>query len=505
MIIAETEGHLDPNYDYAGFYAFGVIISIVASIPLKLVITLPIQAISVILLTIVLMTFLFHEQKRILVLILSIMIIFITKFGYTSYFQYFCHQLGFILSLNIIVLTYLYLQTTRQDTKTALALIMLITISSQNFISYKMTYFSIIFLIIIQIGEWLLCYRNNKKMLINKDLLLITLFSVVFTSAFGKVFQLSIVPRLEGEIAASSSGLEKMANYFEKSSVDPLNVYTFNYSLDMRNALTIWVGITLLATGIMSMILLYKFFRKCDFTNAEKVYVGLVGASAGLLVFYTVLGLADIGTLLYCGLISLGMIFNLNANKTRHIYNLNDRKDFYSAVGNIYNIENIKHKLKIFSIISIIILILLNGFFTFRSYEEQYQGLRDWNQWEYIQYPSEWLGKNIDDSNPIQMPSVYTDVFSGGVIAFNVIRSQINNVYYPRVFSDPQMSLLLLSDKVTQTIPGSIFIINSKLFSFSAQNWEIYNSWPNYKDILMANQDLNKIFSSGPIEFYIYG
>lgn len=465
-------GHIEPGYQNSGYYVFGVMIAKLAALPYDALPTLPIQAIAVIIVSIALLKGVVDWRSPSVLVIILTMLVFVSKYGNKSYFMYYCHGLGFVLAITLCLILLLYLKPLSLKKRQALSILTILIVLSLNYISYKLVFYSIALILGVLIIDWLYYLRWRGKSSSRQGLTTLAIFSLVFTFAFNQILYRGLIPRLQEASDSPFSGLDKLMLSFHNPSATPFDTYYFTYAVGVRNALTLWLALLLLSVLVTSLYLAYKFYRNEVLSNGEKVTFGLIIAAIGIFVIYNFLGLSVFEFLVYSGLVGYVLLYHVAGASKRRRY---------------------------FVITSLFVLLLLNGYITLTSHEDQYSGIRDYNNFEYITVPVDWCVEKIPYDNQNSRGSLYVDVFTGGLMAARVTEADLANKYYPRTFSNDQMGLLLLHDGDGLKNPNDIFIINYRLSYFSAENWMTFKSWSNYRSAVDENPLLNAIYSSGDV------
>jgi hypothetical protein len=471
-ITVGMSGHIEPDYRNAGYYVFGVMIAELTSLPYEALPKLPLQAVAVIIVSIALLKEVVSRRSYSTLPLMLAMLVFVTKYGNKSYFMYYCHGLGFVLAITLCLTLSLYLKPPSFEKRQALSILIILIVFSLNYISYKMVFFSITIILGVQLVNWLYNFRGRDKSRSQLSLTKLALLSIVFTLAFNQILYQGLIPRLQEASDSPFSGLDKLILSFYNPKATPFDEYYFTYAVGVRNALTIWLALLLLSVLVTLVYLTYKFYRNKELSDGEMITFGFIIASIGIFVIYNFLGQSAFEFLVYSGLIGYVLLYSTAGSSEKHRYLI---------------------------VTSLFILLALNGYITMESYEDQLGGIRDNNNFEYAIVPANWYVEKVPYDNQNARGSLYTDVFTGGLIAAEVKKAGLANKYYPRIFSEDQMALLLLHDGEGLKNSDDVFFINYRLTYFSTENWKAFNSWSNYRSTLNENPLLNAIYSSGDI------
>jgi hypothetical protein len=471
-ITVGMSGHIEPGYQNAGYYVLGVIVAELASLPYEALPTLPLQAIAVIVVSIALLKGAVNQRSYSVLIIILTMLVFVSKYGNKSYFMYYCHGLGFVLAITLCLILLLYLKPQTLMKRQALSILIILIVISLNYISYKLVFFSIALMVSVLVIDWLYNFRRKDESCSKLNLMALVVFSIVFTFAFNQILYQGFIPRLQGALDSPLSGLNKLALSFYSPNTTPFDAYYFTYTVGIRNALTVWLAILSLSVLAVSLYLAYKFYQNESFSNGEKVTFGFIIASIGIFAVYNLLGLSVFEYLVYSGLIGYVLLYSTakDSKKCRYLI-----------------------------VTALIALLALNGYITMVSHEDQYRGIRDYNNFDYITIPAGWYVEKALYDDQSAKRTLYADVFTGGLMAARVKGVELTDRYYPRTFSDDQMAVLLLHEDDGLKDMDDVFI-NYRLAYFSAESWSTFNSWSNYRNNIHENPLLNTIYSSGDID-----
>lgn len=211
-----------------GWYVFVVEFSKISNISYDVIPFLPIQLITFYLL--LFLIFLKICNNKILC---SLIILIIATFSQTLYFP--LHELGEVLFFLIILSIILLYKSKDVNSKIAFFLIIFFSIISMNFISYKATLFSILFILGFLFLEYFEYYflKSNCTLKLNqnlrKTLFNIFLLGTIIIFTFNKVVYNAIIPvmKLKDE---SIMGIYKISLMFQKNLSDPLGIHGLYYS-----------------------------------------------------------------------------------------------------------------------------------------------------------------------------------------------------------------------------------------------------------------------------------
>jgi len=471
-LYSEELNFIDQNLtNVAGYDTLTIVISKITSMPYDLIPMLPLQLLPLIFLLVIFLRNIIDNNSTSHLLIIALVTIILTDFGNKHYFGYWSHGVGFILSLLVIsVMTLRIRPKYKSQRSVSLALIIIITIISLNYISYKFTFFTIAFLVGLQVMEWLGYLRPRSERIKRSNLVMLALIGSTYVLSFNKMFYNTFIPRLRISSEVTTSGLYKLFLAFRPIPSDPLSEYYLRTPLSVRYANTIWLLLTLICLLLLAVTIFQKFVRKKNFSLGEIVVSACVISSLLIFIIYTYLGFAEFIFPMF-GVIGYGVLLYSNKQKVK--------------------------KYKYFIITAIVLMLAVNAYETIQLTHNNFRrGKKDWNYYTYMNIPSKWYAKYIIDENSKTYTISKTDVFTGGYFAKEI-------AYAPRIFSRDDLLFLLGSDVEVSKFKNNSFVINYRLHNFSAVNWETFSSWLNHRELVQSNQYLSAIYSSGEVVIYI--
>lgn len=458
----------------SGYYILTVIIHEIANISYDLIPRLPIQSISFILLLIMLLRNISDDKSVHMLLIIGILIIFITKFGYQNYFGWWCHGIGFILALLTISIATLRFNSKLKN-QPAISIILIITLISVNFISYKLTFFIIVFLLSLQIIVWISNFQSNEKITKKSHFEIIILIGIVNVLSFNKMFYNTFIPRLRMTSEVTTSGIEKLFLPLGKKSFSPLDEYYLQSLPHIRYANTIWLVLILICLIFLTITISEKLRKNEKLSSGEIIVCALVFASLIILTIYTYIGVFDLNYLVFSSIIGFVIL---------------------------YEKHHLNYKLLVSS--SIALLLILNFYSSVELNRGNYNmGMDEWNYDQYMAPSTKWYIEKIVPEYSNHNIMIASDVYTGGYVSKEIAKNNLSHKYAPQIFSNIQMQSILIQNKSVYKQEGSFTIINYRLHHFSAINWEVFNSWSNNRQHIKNNQYVRNIYSSGDIEIYM--
>jgi len=466
----EKIGHVDLTHVDGGFYILTIIISKIAGISYDIIPTLPLQSVPLILLSVALLKSKPYKSPLFPLLIMSLIIIYITRFP--GSYMWWCHGVGFILSLLVILISFFRLRFEHLN-KVETSLILMIIIISVNNISYKLTFFTLIFLTSLQIVMYLKNSRFQPKIAEGPGFTQIILIGVTYTLGFNKFFYNSFIPRARIASESATSGIQQLFLRLQNNPFDPLSEYYARTPIGVRYANTLWIVLILTSLALLIVILLQKFIKKKNFHMWENVVVASIVSGLSVFSTYVYLG---------CGSGSIEFIV------------------FPTLLGFAVLFEENSKNYKKFVIITVLLLLAINLYVAIEdTYNFRNSGMQDLNYYRYMDSPANWYIKHVINK---EMPAS-SDVLTSAYFAKELIKQGIPISYGPHIFSREDMLFLLrASTRVAQINKGDIFIINYRVPHFTGANWATFSSWSNHRQLIDEHPRLNTIYSAGDIAIY---
>lgn len=460
-VSVENSNHINSTTANPGFYLITIFLVKICNIPVDITPLLPILLIPSFIFYIIILRRLTKNK----LIYLMIPIILITKVG--SMPLWYPHSVGEILWLLVIFLVIFRGETQTKNQMIASSLILIIAIIAENYISYKLTFLMLAFIVSIEMIDRL--NRLNKHTSSSRRMRLqyIALIGIVFTLAFNIVIYKHFLPRMRFLSDVYSSGIGKLILPFNLDKNDPLSEYYFRTPLEIRYLNTIWLIVIFISLFICITILNHKFIKKISFSLGEKTFFALMLSSCFIFIIYIILGYPEIYYLVFSGLVGFTIIIKC-------------RKNIRKIVT-----------------ISILILLALNFYGHAYSISNDFHfGQRDQNYFQYMEPASNWYikyGTNLTTA---------TDVFTYGYIWTELAKG---NMSLPKKLSEytrGEVLYLLGNRNVDSKDIDYLFIINYREQSFYIRNWDRLDSWSNYRLIIETHPNLNTVYSSGDIVIY---
>lgn len=462
----EKSGSIRDVRANAGYYVLATMVSQITSIPYDNIPTLPLLAAPILLLIAVLLKELMGNTTDSSSLIISlVMLVFITRFENRSDFTFWGHGLGFLLFLLCIVLCL------KEDNRVKRSICLIVVIISVNYVSYKFTFLTILFLLLLQIVEWYKDFRINRK-IIQSRFINLFLIGIIYVLTFNKLFYQSFIPKMRMASEYTMSGIEKLILTFttNSNSLDSLSSFYYRTPIDIRISNTLW----LLLIVIFMLLIIFYYLKKIKnqfLSSKDAVYLALLLSSIALLFIYSHLGIFDIRLIVFSVIIGVVVLYINKKNKKKLI-------------------------------ITILLLLLpLNMYIAIRNIENNfYSGMRDIISLKYLSASTEWYMNYLTYNSSNISESNLTDVFTGGYISKEIAKKSDNLEGVPGIFSHDDM-LFLYKSEVKQN-KNSAYVINCQLDRVLADNWETFNTWVNYKLLLDSNIFINLLYNDENVAIY---
>lgn len=467
-IKSANANHVDINSTSPGFYMLTIMISEITTIPYTTIPTLPFQSLALLTMLFIILISIFNKNSTPYIIIMAIFLILITKFGNKSYFLYWPHGIGLILTTLIImsiIIKYKHKYSTT-NLKQSTSIILIISLISLNYISYKLCFFNIILLICLEVIEYI--YSKSLKENINGINLrtILTIFIVTVFTLNGLLYK-SLLPRILDTEELTSSGIYKLSLLFQQNSFDPLNEYYFRYPIDVRNALMIWLIILMIGLALNTIIIIKKLLKLEELNIIEKMILGLTISSSVIFVFYSFIGLSDLSYIILSSYIAYALLYK---------YGMNSKKSKYAIMS------------------ALLLLLLLNSYITYSS-DDYYNGIRND---QYLQIPSNWYTDFVIKQQPQTNYVATTDVFTGSYISAINANEHSSIIKDPRTLSKQEI-LFLLNNNTSSQLKSNTFIFNWKLDHVYGEYWQTYRSWSDNRQKIQNNKYLNSVYSSGDV------
>lgn len=480
-IITEKSGFINTkDIDLEGlatFYILIVYFAMISNVSYDILPSLPLMSLPLIFFLIAILKNMYNEdKKKYYYVLLCLVLIYVTQSSFPR-FGLFPHNVGFILFLMILLLSLcLYNRHNRQ----MISLLMIITVISMNYISYKLTFYIILFIISMSIiSEW---YYVHHRVDIQRPFAAIALIGIIFTLSFNQFVYHNFLPKITSASEVRSSwGIEKLlslSNFFRNPG-DPLSEYYLSTPLEIKHSYIFWLILIVISLILCTAHIFKKFIKRENFLIGEKVIFGLIISSTLILIVYNALGLADVSFLVFTGIVGYTMIFQFSRNYKRIV------------------------------LVSILLLLIMNVYSNIEAVRNNfYMGQKDENYFQYINPVSAWYVKHV--TNDIRRHTS-TDVLTRGYFLKEIATNNISDKYNPGLLSREQVLLLLKPDNsLIEKNPDFRyydfrFIVNYRESPFfSIGGWDSFNSWSYYKQDIKSNRYIGSIYSSGDVDIILY-
>lgn len=473
-----TSGFFDPSsVSVAGSQIISLITSQITNIPHQELSMLPLLLLPLVLLSATVFRAVFHGNS----VYLLILIAYLLPVGYPPTFTGGCHELGFVLLLSVVSILLTY-SVNRNLSSTSVAMVLLCIALIINYISYKITFVMIIFLLFL-FGLTCLYYRHSHKVgevlgerrgVVDKPNLSklgIVLIPVIIGLALNQFFYDSFVPVLENSVYYSP-GLERLLQNIgigTPASVDnPCLVPYYDASSPRLYFLAVLRFILIVASlPVCGLIIARKFLRKEKVTSNERIFLALTISATAVLVIYNLLGNFETTYLVFCGLMGYGLLYV-------------DIRRFRTLITTA---------IVVLSVISV-------GYTCTMIYEDAYVGHRDYNDDSYMYPPYRWVASHVD----LQNTNLVSDRFTGDYFIFQRFK-EINtkDLGLPSFRTDDLLLLLEPQQVIGENRKNKCYIINNRLEYFVIDSWYQFKSWKLIQDKISPNPHINEIYSTGAV------
>ena len=401
--------------------------------------------------------------------IIIISIIFILNFGMRPVL--FTHMIGLNLFFTIVLLTILKLNNNyiykSEYIMRKLSICMIIIFLSLNFISYKIIILSLLFLVGVQIS---LLIENNRLTGNNKvynNFYNIILIAIIVSLSFNWIYYRGFIPAIREINNGILFGISKLFSINNMQANSPLS--QFYYTANQNNILLYILLYLILLVSLIYIILtlINNIIKHQSFSISELIIIGMLFSSGSILLIYSLLGLADVSYLLMTAVISLVII---------------------PSKRNIFN--NIPSKKIMLSMI-IVALILSISINIVVIPEKNYGGQTDKNEFYYLHTPIKWsfeyIPNNYDRSS---------DILTYGYYQYLLLIDRNSNTSIIHPFSENELLSIFYNNSSTY----QFYLINYRENRFNIMNWISFNSWSNYKGMIVNNSNIQIIYNSGSID-----
>lgn len=465
----ERTGHIDMNDDpFPGFTSLVVISSNMCGLKYESIVALPFLAPLFIFIFMAILRKISTSSSGFIPSFL-IMGIWMLYFGTRPTF--FVHSLGLSLFFVVMYLTLLRLE--RHNVKNiniSSIVLLVILLTSINTISYKLMFFTIIFLIVFQAIMWFEKFQGKNISFTN-----IIRIGCILALSFNWMFYRAFIPAMRASSDHPLEGLSNMVSIFASKKTTLISTYSFVGNVSNAPLYIAWyilIGVSLIACFI---IILLKIIKHKPLYVVEICIASIAGAGSLIFILYNPMGFVEISFLLLAGILGYTMLLTLRSTSHKNIFTI---------------------CLSILFLMTIYMNILAVA-------ESNYGGQTDWNEFQYLKYPTGWF--NTYQSTHIQITS--TDQLTLGYLAKEVFLLGQSNSYNPAPFSEDRLLFILEPElhshiMFTKDEPQlvSYYIFNYKEPSFVMQGWGRLKSWSNFKENVHSNPYLNIVYASGDID-----
>jgi len=472
-----TSGVFDvSSVSIAGSKIISLATSQITNIPHQELSMLPLLLVPLVLLSATVFRAVFHGDNAYLLILIA----YLLPVSYPPTFTGGCHELGLVLLLSMVSILLIY--SNRSLPLISVTTILLFIALIINYISYKITFITIIFLLSL-FGLICLYHRFPHKNenasgerygIVGKpnlSVLGVVLIPVIIGFALNQFFYDSFVPVLENSMHYSS-GLERLLQNLEigaPASVDnpSLTPYYDTSSAELYFLAVSRFILIVASLPVFGLIIARKFLRKEKITSNERIFLALTVSATAVLVIYNLLGNFETTYLVFCGLMGYGLLYvNLKRFRT-----------------------HITTAIIVLSVISV-------GYTCVIIYEDAYAGHRDYNDDSYMYPPYRWVASHFD----LQNTNLVSDRFTGDYFIFQRYKEKgTKDLGLPSFRTDDLLLLLEPQQVIEGNHRNKYYIINNKLEYFVIDSWYQLKSWELIQDRISHNPHINEIYSTGAI------
>lgn len=455
--IPETDPYFgNLNSGLTGFYAFGIMISRICNISYDILPFLPVQLISLVLL--LLAVFKNINNNRILC---SLLILIITTFtSNVSFLNFHPHGMGFTLFILFVLSIIILYRSKNANIHNSSFIIILLSLISINYVSYKAmawTTILIIILLFIECTKYFLM-RTNQKII--KTLVNMFLLNLIIIFSFNKFIYSQLLPNLRN---IHSLGIVKILLLFNKDSSDSLSNYNLYHVTPKLNVMLISEIIIIFFTLLCFIEIVRVVYKDKIFDFNNKIFISLICTGLFNLYIYNLFGLFDLKFITNMGLISF-LILHKKHSKKKLVY-------FFIAILLVMNLN--------YQVISHV----------------HNDSQRDNNYFIYIRPSVNWYISHGIES------ILKTDVLTKGYYIKEIANK---NVKYPSHFSKNDILFMLQKPFNVKPDDNIIYVANYKEEYFSITNWKILKSLKYFRGEIESNPYLNKVYTSSDFNIVIY-
>ena len=471
----QKTGRVSLDGNVPGFYISTVVMSQVSSLSYRSIPTLPIQSIPLILFLAVIL----RRLSRGSLVYLPIVLAYVTFPVAPSQFTWGSHNVAFILFLAIVFAGFKRLRIEDRRTIIANSVAIIVMIASLNFLSYKLTFLSIMLLIMLELVRLMGATRKRTAPFMSGSSFgFLAAFGIVFTFLMNSYFYRTFIPSLrlasEGQFSYST-GLQKILARLSPTKADPLASYYLTspspiFVEHLLHYLLVFAALFVIVYPTVGRLLK----NRDDLTNEQRLIFALFLTGLSYFVLYQLLGHPGLDYLTLTGIACLALRHRRTSKRTKQ-----------------------------FSVIVIGAIIALN------CYEVSYLtgnpstiGPRDAMEFSYI-YPSAmWY---IENSNLDSTVTYETDVFTFGYFMIAGAEHNFSVFWNLDLLTREQLKSLLEPNRNDVQDSGdnnSEFIINYRLDYIELAGWEAYVPFSEFRDKMNSTPMLTRVYSSGYIEVF---
>jgi len=453
------------------YYILNYIIGKLCNLPGQDIVVLPFQIIPLIL---ILISILKQINPKFLTCCGVVLIYFTSDYAPIS--SWFVHIVGSIYFLLLITIVMKGIKTQSSNSRRPYDILLIIVILALNFMSYKLTFVSIAFMILAQMG---LVYSMSRRQDHSRKYILSKFYSNYGTIFFALILVLffnhfvydTFFPVLNAYSEfSSSSGIEKMFSARLQDPNDPLSEYYLQSPGYLAQLHVLWIGLLIGGLSYFGIKTMRKMVRKNPISFEESIVLSLLGATVLTYIIYNLLGLSDMQFLVLTGFIAYAQIFKGISP---------DKKKIICAV--------------------VLIFLLLNVSIIYEQIKYNYSpAQRDSNFFEYLDAPSAWVVKFLVAES--DTTRCVTDTLTYTYISYHAERVIEDNIYERLQILSREDIISIIRPAGTSNNEFDYLVANYNLMKFQILGWERFKSESVYKKLDSGISDL--IYTSGPVNIH---
>lgn len=462
------------KFNVPGFDVFNTELALISNIPYTILPSLPIPLIPTSLIFFCLLWILYKFKRSLDEVFIFILALIYLLSDYSTAFVWSPHVAGISLLLMLLFLIVKRIKPDEEKKKIdgPVSLLIIITLISLNFISYKLTFLALtlmIFLHLLNVYQDKTNFKSPypfKKTNFTQLILIGSIVALYFNEFFYRTFLPTILEPSETEFS-SANIFAKLLHSFSKVTTDSLSPYYFKNLTQLTYANTFFLSTILIIVSFVVILCIIKLIKREKYSYQEFVFSSLIMSTACLFLIYAGLGLPDFG------IITIAAFIGFLILKDKLIFKDKTKKLFIGVL---------------------ITIIIVSTFATgvIRITNNVYSEQRDNNGFVYLNYPSKWI---ISYGDIITKSDILSESY------FSLIRSQEGSKKKVTVLSNNEFLEIINENEINKSsLINSNVIINKKIDRFYLSGWNVMNGWKNMEQEINNNNHLNIVYTSGNVD-----